>query len=139
MTSTLSTNFNVTSTLAGYFIHLSIDSLISDYIPPGVLSEIAVSVSSAAAVASITGNPTSLLYSALEDSSRPAWFASAVPVTYAAQMSTLEAEIDSLKRTATGSAGGSPSTGECHFFAGSPAADKVCIGLHDAVPLLDTG
>lgn len=112
VTSTVSTSFNITSTLAGYFVQLSIDSLISEYIPTGVLSELAVSVSSAAAAASITGNPTSLIFSALDGSSRPAWFASAVPATYTAQMSTLEAEIDIMKGVATGSTSSSANPGE---------------------------
>lgn len=99
------------STLSSYYVHLSISSLISGYLPPGLLSELADSVSSAAALASVTGNPTSLVYSALEESPRPPWFTSAVPRTYTAQMSTLEAEIDSVK--AGGAYGGkSSNTGE---------------------------
>lgn len=111
-TSTVVTSYQVTSTLPGYYVHLSIGSLISNYLPPGLLSELAGSVSSAAALVSITGNPTSLVYSALEESPRPAWFTSVVPTTYTAQMNTLEAEIDSLKAEATGTTPPTPKQGE---------------------------
>lgn len=93
-------SINVTSTLPAYFLHVSAQSLISTYIPPAVFSELAASVASAAAVASVTGDATSLVYAALEDTSRPPWFTSAVPSTYAAQMSTLEASLDELKGVA---------------------------------------
>lgn len=88
---------NTTVTLPAYTTHLLIYSLISDYIPPGVFKELATSVSSAASVAHITGDPTSLIYLALEDASPPGWFVSAVPSTYAAQMTTLEDQINALR------------------------------------------
>ncbi|KAJ0123513.1 hypothetical protein J7T55_011978 [Diaporthe amygdali] len=96
----------ITSTLPAYFIHFSAQSLISTYIPPAVFSELAASVASAASMASVTGDATSLVYSVLEDTSRPPWFSSAVPSTYAAQMSTLEASLNELLVTS----GSTPST-----------------------------
>lgn len=90
-----------TSTLPAYFTHLSIEALISSYIPTDVFSEFEASVSSAASAASVTGDPSSLIYSALEDASVPAWFTSAIPATYTAQISTLEANIQALKAPTT--------------------------------------
>lgn len=105
-------SINIISTLPAYYTHLSIDALISSYIPPDVLSELAASVGAAAAAASVTGDPTSLIYSALEGgASPPPWFASAVPATYAPQMSTLEADINALLATTGAGAGAGASNG----------------------------
>lgn len=86
-----------TSTLPAYFTHLSIEALISSYIPAEVFSDFEASVSSAASAASVTGVPNSLIYSALENASLPPWFTSAIPATYTAQISTLEANIQAMK------------------------------------------
>ncbi|KUI59483.1 hypothetical protein VP1G_06762 [Cytospora mali] len=89
----------ITSTLPAYFFHVNASSLISASIPLDVFSQLAASVASAASAASVTGteDPTSLVYSALEDTSLPPWFEAAVPVTYSTQMATLEAQIDELR------------------------------------------
>lgn len=79
---TLFSPIPTTFTLPAWFTHLSVESIISSYIPSDVFDELAASVSSAASAASVTGDPTSLVYSALEDVSPPAWFSSAVPSTY---------------------------------------------------------
>ncbi|KAK2601058.1 hypothetical protein N8I77_010533 [Diaporthe amygdali] len=100
----------ITSTLPAYSIHFSAQSLISTYIPPAVFSELAASVASAASMASVTGDATSLVYSVLEDTSRPPWFSSAVPSTYAAQMSTLEASLNELLVTSGSTASTSAAT-----------------------------
>ncbi|KAG8162630.1 hypothetical protein KVR01_007108 [Diaporthe batatas] len=83
------------STLPAYFFHTSVQALVSSYIPPAVLSELAASVVSVAS--SLTTDPTSLVYAALEDESRPPWFSSAVPSTYIAEMKSLEESIDNLR------------------------------------------
>lgn len=117
-TSVLYESINVTYTISAYFFHTSVQSLISSYIPPAVFSELAASAASAASLASVTGDPTSLIYAALEDVSRPPWFSSAVPSTYVAEMSTLEASINELRATpvstasaTTASDSAAPSTG----------------------------
>lgn len=92
-------NINITSTIPAYFFHLSVQSLISSYIPPAVFSELAASAASAASVASVTGDATSLIYAALEDVTRPPWFPSAVPSTYTVEMSALEESINELRAT----------------------------------------
>lgn len=101
-TMTVYINATVTSTLPAYFVHLSIDSLISSYLPADVLSGLAAAAP--AATLALAGDddddPTSLIYSALEATSPPEWLAAAVPVTYAAQMSTLEASIDAIRAAA---------------------------------------
>ncbi|ROW02472.1 hypothetical protein VMCG_06040 [Cytospora schulzeri] len=91
----------MTSTLPAYFFHVNASSLISEYIPTDIFSQLAAS----AAAASVTEAevPTSLVYSALEDTSLPSWFQSAVPVTYSAQMATLEAQINDLRADSQGS------------------------------------
>lgn len=96
---------NVTSTLPAYSFHLNVSSLISKFVPTDVFSQLAASVASVASAASITGaeDPTSLIYSALEDTSIPTWFQSAVPVTYSTQMATLEAQINNLRADSLGS------------------------------------
>lgn len=90
-------NTNITSTIPAYFFHVSVQSLISSYIPPAVFSDFAASAASAASVASVTGDATSLIYAALEDVTRPPWFPSAVPSTYTVEMSALEASINELR------------------------------------------
>ncbi|KUI72392.1 hypothetical protein VM1G_07457 [Cytospora mali] len=89
----------ITSILPAYFFHVNASSLISAFIPLDVFSQLAASVASAASAASVTGteDPTSLVYSALEDTSLPPWFEAAVPVTYSTQMATLEAQINELR------------------------------------------
>jgi hypothetical protein len=92
-------SINITSTIPAYFFHVSVQSLVISYIPPAVFSDLAVSAASAASVASVTGDATSLIYAALEDLSRPPWFSSAVPSIYTAEMSALEASINELRAT----------------------------------------
>lgn len=89
----------MTSTIPAYFFHASLQSLVSSYIPPAVFSDLAASAASAASMASITGDATSLIYAALEDESRPPWFSSAVPSTYTAEMNALETSISDLRAT----------------------------------------
>ncbi|KAG8162052.1 hypothetical protein KVR01_007817 [Diaporthe batatas] len=89
----------ITSTKPAYFFHVSVQSLVSSYIPLEVFSDLAASAVSAASAASVTGDPTSLIYAALEDVSRPPWFSAAVPATYTAEMSSLEASINELRAT----------------------------------------
>ncbi|KAL1856253.1 hypothetical protein Daus18300_010825 [Diaporthe australafricana] len=103
-------SYNITSTRPAYFFHVSASSLISMYIPAPVFSELAASVASAASAASVTGDASSLVYAALEDTSRPPWFASAVPSTFAAQMSTLEASINELRATPVSTASSTATT-----------------------------
>ncbi|KAJ4388129.1 hypothetical protein N0V93_008734 [Gnomoniopsis smithogilvyi] len=98
-TPTFYVSTTATTTLPAYFTHLSIVALISSYIPEDVISKFAASVSVLAPAASVTGVPSSLIYSALENGSPPAWFTSAIPVTYTAQISTLEASIEALRVT----------------------------------------
>lgn len=105
ITTTVYESANITSTLPAYFFHVDASSLISKIIPTDVFSQLAASVASAATAASVTGayDPTSLIYSALEDTSMPSWFQSAVPVTYSTQISTLEAQINNLRADLLGS------------------------------------
>ncbi|KAB5580752.1 hypothetical protein GE09DRAFT_1279611 [Coniochaeta sp. 2T2.1] len=80
-------------------------ALISSYIPAPIYSSLSAAVSSAAAAAHVTGDANSLIYSILlaEDaSSLPAWFVSAVPSGYGAQLSSLTAAIGSLRPTESG-------------------------------------
>lgn len=109
-TTVLYKNVNITSTIPAYFFHVSVKSLISSYIPPAVFSDLAASVASAASAAAVTGDATSLVYAVLEDASRPPWFSSAVPSTYAAEMSILEASINGLRPTPVSTASGSSAT-----------------------------
>lgn len=90
---------SITSTKPAYFFHISVQSLVASYIPVDIFSDLAVSAASAASVASVTGDATSLIYAALEDVSRPPWFSAAVPATYTAEMSSLEASINELRAT----------------------------------------
>lgn len=106
-TTVLYKSVNITSTIPAYFFHVSVQSLISSYIPPPVFSDLAASVASAASAASVTGDATSLVYAVLEGASRPPWFSSAVPSTYSAEMSTLEASINGLRATPVSTASGS--------------------------------
>lgn len=105
MTIVLYNSVNITHTLPIYYFHVSASSLISKFVPTEVFSELAASVASAASAASITGaeDPTSLVYSILEDSSLPPWFQAAVPVTYSTQLATLEAQISNLRVDSLGS------------------------------------
>lgn len=101
---------NITSTVPAYFFHVAVQSLVSSYVPSAVFSEFAASAASAASVASITGDGTSLIYAALEDTSRPPWFSSAIPSTYAAEFSTLDASVNELRATPVSTASGSEAT-----------------------------
>lgn len=131
---TVYNSINVSSPLPAYFTHLSIDSLISSFIPLEVLSELAVSVSLAAAAASITGDPTSLIYSALEDASPPGWFVSAIPATYTAQMNSLESSINVLRAenstatTSSATTGAAPSSSRAttSTTTSSPVSQSKC-------------
>lgn len=89
------------STLPGYFFHLlvSVDSIISSYVPGSIFSQLAHSVSLCAGAASVTGDATSLLYAALEATSLPPWFTAAVPPTYSSQMYTLQEQINQIRAT----------------------------------------
>ncbi|ROW00144.1 hypothetical protein VSDG_03616 [Cytospora chrysosperma] len=109
---TLYNSVNITSTLPVYYFHVNANSLVSKFIPTDILSQLAISVASAATAASVTGadNPTSLIYSALEDTSMPSWFQSAVPVTYSTQIATLEAQINNLRADLLGSTVGPTSS-----------------------------
>jgi hypothetical protein len=82
------------------------NELISKYIPSAALPALESSVSSAASVAKITGDPQSLIYDALLASSIPGWFASAVPAGYSSQIAALEGDISALRGPASTSAGG---------------------------------
>lgn len=121
---TLFKSINVTSPLPAYSTHLAIESLVSSFIPSDIFSDLAASVSSAAAAATITGNPTSLIYSALEDASPPGWFVSAVPATYTAQMDDLQSSINVLRAASTSatSSAASNSTG-----TSTPLAQSGCL------------
>jgi hypothetical protein len=77
-------------------------ALISSYIPPADFSTMSISVSSAAAAASVTGDASSLIYSAFEATSLPAWFQSAIPASYSSQVAALTAAIGSLRPGASG-------------------------------------
>lgn len=92
-------SIKITSTIPAYFFHVSVQSLISSYIPPAVFSDLAASAAFAASAASVTGDATSLIFAALEDITRPPWFPSAVPSTYVVEMSALEASINELRAT----------------------------------------
>lgn len=93
----VSVTVTFTLTQPGYFFHISVQSLISSYIPPEIFRDLAASAASAASMASITGDATSLIYAALEDITRPPWFSSAVPATYTVEMRALEASINELR------------------------------------------
>lgn len=101
---------NITSTIPAYFFHVAVQSLVSSYVPPAVFSELAASAAAAASAASITGDATSLVYAALEDTSRPPWFSSAIPSTYTAEFSTLDASLNELRETPVSTASGSEAT-----------------------------
>ncbi|KAF3764507.1 hypothetical protein M406DRAFT_330844 [Cryphonectria parasitica EP155] len=79
---------------------VSANGLIESYLPTSVMAQLIKSVSSAASAAKVTGNPTELLYSALEAASKPAWFTSAIPASYTKQIATLEQQIESVWKTA---------------------------------------
>ncbi|KAG6367484.1 hypothetical protein INS49_001674 [Diaporthe citri] len=87
------------STRPEYFFHLSVGSIVSSHIPASILSQLAYSVSLSAGAASVTGDPTSLIYAALEATSLPSWFTAAVPVTYSSQIHTVQEEINQLRAT----------------------------------------
>jgi hypothetical protein len=82
------------------------NELVSKYIPSGILPALESSVSSAASVAKVTGDPKSLIYDALLASSIPSWFASAVPTDYSSQIAALEGDISALRGPASTSGGG---------------------------------
>lgn len=66
--------------------------LISLYIPPSVASAIA----SAAAAATVTGDPASIVQDALTATSPPPWL-SAVPSEYAPNLSSLDSAVEALR------------------------------------------
>ena len=75
------------------------NELIASYIPPTAFAIIEADVQAAASSASVLySDPKSLVYSALEATSIPAWFKSAIPSEYAAQVALLEADISTLRR-----------------------------------------
>jgi hypothetical protein len=73
------------------------NALISTYFPTAVLAAITPAVASAASAASVTGNPESLLFSALDASPRPSWLVNAIPSGYSSQVAALESAIDALR------------------------------------------
>jgi hypothetical protein len=82
------------------------NELVSKYLPSNILPALESSVSVAASAASVTGDASSLLYSALLASSIPAWFASAVPAAYTSQIAALEGDISALRGPASTSGSG---------------------------------
>lgn len=90
---------NVTSTLPAWYFHLSVSSLVNTYFQSSFFTQLAADVASAASVASVTGDPTSLVYQALEATSVPPWFVAGVPSTYSSELYTLESEINELRAT----------------------------------------
>lgn len=107
---TLYGSVDITHTRPEYTFHLNADSLISNFVPTDVFSQLAASVAAAASAASVTGasDPTDLIYSLLEDTKLPPWFQAAVPGTYSTQMATLEAQISNLRADSLGSTALSP-------------------------------
>ena len=81
------------------------NALISSYIPAKDWPVLTASVGAAASSASVTGDVSSLIYSALEASPRPAWFQSAIPTQYAGNIQTLESAIDAIRPTAAATPG----------------------------------
>ncbi len=77
------------------------NQLISQYIPSSALPAFESAVISAAAAASVTGDPKSLIYEALLAGSTPEWFAAAVPAGYSTQIAALESNIDALRASPT--------------------------------------
>lgn len=101
-------SINITSTLPAYFVHISAQSLISTHFYTAAFSEIVASVASAASVATVTGDATSLLYSVLEDTSRPSWFSSATPLEYTAELTTLDTSLKELRAATVSITSSSP-------------------------------
>lgn len=72
--------------------------LISDSLPPSVLSALDEPVASAAATASVTGtDENAIVYSALLATSVPDWFDDAIPERYTSQIAQLERQISGLR------------------------------------------
>lgn len=96
---TVSAFVNVTSILPAWYFHLSVSSLVASYVPSSFFTKLVADAASAASAASVTGNPTDLVYQALEATSVPTWFSAAVPSMYSLELYTLESEINELRAT----------------------------------------
>lgn len=75
------------------------NQLISAYIPSSALPALQSAISSAANAAKVTGDPSSIINSALLATELPEWFMSAVPSAYSSQLAALESNIDALRGT----------------------------------------
>jgi hydroxymethylglutaryl-CoA reductase len=80
---------------------LAAGDLISSYIPSDKWSALTASVGPAASSASVTGDITSVIYSALMATDPPQWFENAIPAEFKEEVSALESAIDDLRPVET--------------------------------------
>jgi hypothetical protein len=73
------------------------DELISSYIPSDKWEVLTASIGPAASSASVTGDVSSVIYSALKATDPPQWFENAIPSEFKEEVSALESAIDDLR------------------------------------------
>lgn len=101
--------------------------LISLYIPPSVAS----AIYSAATAASVTGDPNSIIQSALTATASPIWL-TAVPTEYQSNLNALDSEISALRGAAATGIPGADRVTTMTNSAGSAITSIVPGSLTDA-------
>jgi hypothetical protein len=77
------------------------DELISSYIPEDKFKVMTESLGPAAESASVTGDISSIIFSALNATDPPSWFEDAIPTQFKEEVSALESAIDNLRPVET--------------------------------------
>ena len=77
------------------------DDLISSYIPSDKWNVLTASIGPAASSASVTGEVSSIIFSALKATDPPQWFEDAIPSEFREEVSALESAIDNLRPVET--------------------------------------